>query len=762
MVSSSRINMEAFVHWSWLAALLCLFWGEVRCDCTEENVQINGGYYTLTKKLDQGSKLVYHCPEGYYPHPHFYRACQPSGTWDPEPAAQQQCKLVQCPNPTVIKNGFVTPHLERYFVSNVTTYACHAGYALRGSSSRTCLPNGKWSGRTPICSHDSGNTCADPGVPPGASRRGDTFGVDDKVKYACSGDLFLVGSSERVCQDSGYWTGTEPACYYKYTHDTALEVSEAFGGAIMDTLTKLQPPDDVQTERIIRISQNGTLNIYIAMDISPSITEDEVNMSSNAVVTLIKKITSFVVSPNYEIVFFSSKIHEVVNIVDFLDGTVTVSSVIDDLEKFQRAGHTGTNLNLVFKTFEERMAFIKQRGGDERFKEHRHVIILFTDGAYNMGGSPAPTVERIKNMVYMNQNDGSRDEFLDIYVFGIGTVLYDDDLQPLTAGTGGHHYFRLKYDTNLHETFDEIIDESKVVGLCGLHRDYELTDDRVSKQKRYPWMAFVFVQGESPKKCLGSLVAPNFVLTAAHCFQFTDLPKDVTVEIEDRPGSRVKKVKKITPHPNYNVKARVDQGVAEFYDFDIALIQLEEAVQISSQTRPICIPCTQETSNALKLSGASTCQQQEELLLKTHRERLSFLTRAAPLVQEKGVFAKLGDSRNSCISKALMAPGITATDPRLAVTDSFLCTGGINGHRDHIACKGDAGGAVFKNYEQRTIQVGLVSWGTQELCSSGGLKDSNEDSRDFHINLFRMVPFLKSILGNDDQDDYAPLKFLSD
>jgi len=38
-------------------------------------------------------------------------------------------------------------------------------------------------------------------------------------------------------------------------------------------------------------------------------------------------------------------------------------------------------------------------------------------------------------------------------------------------------------------------------------------------------------------------------------------------------------------HPNYNVKARVAQGVADFYDFDIALIQLEEAVQISSQVR---------------------------------------------------------------------------------------------------------------------------------------------------------------------------------
>ncbi|XP_075343488.1 complement factor B-like [Odontesthes bonariensis] len=732
---------------------------EVQCNCSEENLEIRGGNYTLTKENSPGSLLVFYCPDGYYPYPHFRHVCQPTGRWDPEPSKHQRCKLVQCPDPTVIENGVAEPYLERYFVTNITTYECYSGYTRKGSSIRTCLPNGKWSGYTPICSRDTGNTCPDPGVPPGASRSGNIFDVDDKVKYTCNGNLFLVGSSERVCQENGQWTGKEPACYYKYTYDTALEVSDAFGSSIKDTLTTLQPVDDTQGGRIIRITKNGTLSIYIGVDISESIKEDYFKRAREAVVTLIKKIASFSVTPNYEIVFFSSNIYEVANILDFHDGRASLNSIIDDLQKFEITGkNTGTNVEAAVKLFEERMAIIKQRVTDEKFKEHRHVIILFTDGAYNMGGSPEPTIKRIKNMVYMNQDDGSRDEFLDIYIFGIGAVIHDDDLQPLTAGTGGQHYFRLKHDTNLHETFDEIIDEREVVGLCGLHKNYETTYDHVSKQKRYPWMAFVIVQGDSPKKCLGSLVSPKFVLTAAHCFQFGDLPKHVTVEIEDRPGSRVKKVKTFMLHPNYNVKARVDQGVAEFYDFDVALIQLEEAVQISSYTRPICIPCTEETSKALQLDSAATCKQQEDLLLKADRERLSFLTRAAPLVQEKDVFAKLGNSRPNCIVKALKAKGITTGDPKVAVTDSFICTGG---DRDHIACTGDSGGAVFKNYNLRTIQIGLVSWGTKELCTSGGLVESTDDSRDFHINLFKVIPFLKSILGNDDQDDYAPLKFLT-
>lgn len=93
------------------------------------------------------------------------------------------------------------------------------------------------------------------------------------------------------------------------------------------------------------------------------------------------------------------------------------------------------------------MALIKQRVGEKTFEEHRHAIIVFTDGGcslftsarrrtclfstisdllvilsalsgvYNMGGSPLPTVQKIKNLVYINhtsEETGSqpREEYL--------------------------------------------------------------------------------------------------------------------------------------------------------------------------------------------------------------------------------------------------------------------------------------------------------------------------------------------------------------
>ncbi|KAM3869183.1 complement factor B-like protease [Diretmus argenteus] len=410
--------------------------GGVRCDCTEKNMQIEGGHYTLTKNLEVGSMLIYHCPEMYYPYPAMSRLCKYSSKWKPLPKtySPQICRMVECPDPNVLEYGNVFPLQEKYYVNNETSYECYSGYTLRGSSTRVCQSNGKWSGDTPICSRDVGDHCADPGIPAGTARTGQLFGIDDTVTYSCIHNLYLVGSAERKCQENGQWTGMEPECYYKHTYDTPLEVSEAFGGSIRQSLTVLQSTEDTQEGRSIKITKNGTLNIYIAMDISESIKKEEIGNATLAVKTLLTK----------------------------------------------------------------KMAIIQQQT-QAKFKDHRHVLIFFTD---------------------------------DIYVFAIGTEIYDEDLQSLTTGTGGKHYFKLKDINNLQKTFDEII---------------------------------------------------------------------------------VKKVKKLHIHPDYNVKAKKDDGVTEFYDYDVALIELETYVNISVDVRPICIPCTQETSEALKLVGATTCKQQGDL-----------------------------------------------------------------------------------------------------------------------------------------------------
>lgn len=52
------------------------------------------------------------------------------------------------------------------------------------------------------------------------------------------------------------------------------------------------------------------------------------------------QISSFTVAPNYEILFYNCDIYEVVNILDFWDGTVPLSSVVRVLENFAVGGES--------------------------------------------------------------------------------------------------------------------------------------------------------------------------------------------------------------------------------------------------------------------------------------------------------------------------------------------------------------------------------------------------------------------------------------
>lgn len=51
-----------------------------------------------------------------------------------------------------------------------------------------------------------------------------------------------------------------------------------------------------------------------------------------------QQISSFSVTPNYEITFFSSELYEIVNIIDFMEGRAKLSDVKTKLEEFAVGG----------------------------------------------------------------------------------------------------------------------------------------------------------------------------------------------------------------------------------------------------------------------------------------------------------------------------------------------------------------------------------------------------------------------------------------
>lgn len=54
--------------------------------------------------------------------------------------------------------------------------------------------------------------CGDPGIPAHGIRLGDSFALGSLMRFSCEAGHTLRGSSERTCQPNGSWTGTQPEC----------------------------------------------------------------------------------------------------------------------------------------------------------------------------------------------------------------------------------------------------------------------------------------------------------------------------------------------------------------------------------------------------------------------------------------------------------------------------------------------------------------------------------------------------------------------
>nr|XP_021324425.1 complement component bfb isoform X1 [Danio rerio] len=440
--------MECGQRLKWLIlALICpLIAGAPSRDssCPEENLNITGGSFTLSNGYSDGSYLTYICPDGYYPSIPT-RRCQ-FGLWTPNTSTRKkaECKKITCPTPRVLENGEVAPYQERYYINEVTTYSCNPDYKFRGSKVRVCQSNGKWNGSTPICERDSDH-CPDPGVPPGSSRTGSTFNIDDEVTYHCDSPLTLIGSKVRKCQDGGQWSGTEPQCYADFTYDTAAEVAKAFGNSLKTMLTVQQESEDDHHGKKIYLNKGGKLDIYIAVDVSDSI--NDLKKAKQIIKTLLEKISYYEVSPSYEILMFATDVYQIVKMRDFKTEEVagSLSKVFEDLDKFdfdKKLDQKSSNIAKLYQTILDSMSN-EQIRNKEDFLQTKHVVIVFTDGQANMGGNPKPKVHLIRNLVL--KNDANRENKLDLYVFGVGKDVRTEDLNGLVSEKENErHFFKLQ------------------------------------------------------------------------------------------------------------------------------------------------------------------------------------------------------------------------------------------------------------------------------------------------------------------------------
>ncbi|KAM4628344.1 transmembrane protease serine 13a [Polymixia lowei] len=204
----------------------------------------------------------------------------------------------------------------------------------------------------------------------------------------------------------------------------------------------------------------------------------------------------------------------------------------------------------------------------------------------------------------------------------------------------------------------------------------------VAKPGQLPWQLSLHFRGFHT--CGGVLIAPDFVLTAAHCFpRSTPSALDTGnwrvyggVLSQDR-LTEPSLVEKILLNENYNNKTN---------DQDIALLKLTAPVAFSNTVQPACLPAFDQRflhGTSCVTSGFGTT---EEGAVRGSKDLME-------------VTVKIIDVR-VCNSSRVYGG---------TVSKNMLCAGDLNGGRD--SCQGDSGGPLVCKASDRWYLVGITSWG---------------------------------------------------
>ncbi|XP_018411326.1 PREDICTED: complement factor B-like [Nanorana parkeri] len=710
-----------------------------QCDPTK--VAINGGNYSIS---EDGMNVEYKCPKGKYPYPAATRECQRDGQWT-DPKRKAACRDFECPRPVMFEGGDYSPRKAKYFVGDVLEFECWGGFDMRGPENRTCQENGKWNGETTKCDDGEGH-CPNPGIPIGASKVGTSYRIEGKVTYDCQDGLKIFGSKTRECKENKKWSGSEPSCRSFYTYDTPEEVAKIFGSSLSETIESSDPDRvEVTGDRKLQVRTGGDMNIFLIIDASKSVGPDNFKTAKEIATTFIERVSTFSFTPRYSVLTYASNIIRIVSLSESEINT-DADKVTEEIMAFDYQSHDdkqGTNTRGALQEVYNQLSLDNQRNPDT-FLKTSNVIILMTDGKHNMGGDPSVEVNKIREFLGIRKD--VREDKLDIYVFGLGDDVSEDEINDIASKKDGEkHVFKMESIDDLKKSFDKIINEAEAFEMCGLSKDYSN-----EVQEKYPWIVKLTVtRPGGVENCKGSVISKNFILTAAHCFHLEDEPHTVNVDI----GGSGKKVKNLYRHPKYNPIGKKDKNVPKSFDYDLALVELTQKIEFSSKVRPICLPCTSGTSWALKQRDKEgPCSEQEKLLLSEDLVKALFISEVKKNeFDQMDVQIKQGNKRLGCLADAKKVKDFKdVADIKDVVTDNFLCTGGIDPEVDPQTCKGDSGGPLIIEHKKRYIQVGVISWGTVNSCQ--GLRRQRPvpaESRDFHATVVQERAWMKEVLAGD-------------
>ncbi|MEW8200301.1 MAG: serine protease, partial [Candidatus Thiodiazotropha endolucinida] len=200
----------------------------------------------------------------------------------------------------------------------------------------------------------------------------------------------------------------------------------------------------------------------------------------------------------------------------------------------------------------------------------------------------------------------------------------------------------------------------------------------------YPWMVSLRDSGGG-QFCGASLVAPDWVMTAAHCVEnesaqgIQAVIGDLDLNQTDQ-GEQTRQINRIVVHPDRSANGD---------DHDIALLELASGANLQAVT-----PATRSITENISAGTPLTVMGWGNMSASGEEFPNRLQEAQVPLVSQDECRQNYGGN----------------------LTDNMICAGLPQGGKD--SCQGDSGGPLVHQIDGQWHQVGIVSWG--EGCAQPG------------------------------------------
>ncbi|XP_077995023.1 complement C2-like isoform X2 [Glandiceps talaboti] len=612
----------------------------------------------------------------------------------------------------------------------MVTFRCNSGYRLFGSARRTCQENGKWSGTLTICDNGASH-CPNPGVPINGRKSGRRYSYRNKVRFYCNYGYDLIGSAVRECLITGQWSGEPVTCTAPDDFDDLNEVVPLLAKQF-DRLQMLSTsnsnksnsvPQGGSRGRILSLSHAGGLDLYFIFDASASVGLNNFKKGIDFAKALVDKVG---VSAKYAqggtrigalTYGSSSKINFHLD-DDNLDTPDQVKDALDNIRYDDFDNRRGTATTDALRMV--RTVMIPQTNANLHRPDAKKAVFLITDGRSNMGGNPTQEANALKDPEFD----------VAVHCVGVGNGVSKGQLKDIASTPTKEHLFLIDTYDRLQWLIDELtnteIDYTPCghAGDTGLNHRARIIGGNNAEEGAWPWQAALYrrrVGRHWEIMCGGSLIHPNWVLTAAHCIHNPDYYLDaediqvrlgITNRIKD--GPEMRKVQVFTVE-RVIIPSDFDYDeVDDDFDNDIALLKLDHPAKLGPFVRTICLPDTTELEITEPLiesrrygvvtgwghsSPIPPTGQRRQIVFAETLQQVMLPVQSDDTCREDQGLAQIGI--NHFTLNMFCAGAGTVIEDEDEIRDS---------------CKGDSGGPMARKIQveseidSRWVQIGIVSW----------------------------------------------------